>query len=158
MKAVVQRARSASLAVEARTIHQFNGACLVAFVGIEQSDASHDAQWLAEKIPNLRIFPDDAGKMNRSVLDVDGSILLIPNFTLAGNAHHGRRPSFDTAMPPDPARAFFDKFCDLIVPVCPRTGRGIFGANMQILVENDGPITLLLDSHVRRHASDPTSA
>lgn len=117
--------------------------------GFECTDTDAALPWMAEKIVNLRIFEDDEGKMNRSVLDVGGSILLVPNFTLAGDCAKGRRPSFDRAMRPEQAELMFARFVALVesrvsAPTVVRTG--IFRADMKVSLVNDGPITLVLDT------------
>lgn len=149
MRIVVQRVSGASLTVVeagAEREHARHGPGLVALVGVQTGDTPADADWAGEKLANLRIFEDDAGKMNLSVLDIGGSALLVPNFTVAGTARKGRRPSFDGAMRPPEAAAVFDLVCArtraLGVPVL----TGMFGAHMRVRIENDGPVTIWLDS------------
>lgn len=152
MKAVVQRVASASVIcnpdptpAEPRSIDRG----LLVLAAVETDDTAIDRDWLADKLVNLRIFPDDRGKMNRSVLDIAGSILLISNFTVAGDARKGRRPSFDRAMRPpqalDDFNALLRAVADFNLPV--RTG--VFAADMQVSLVNDGPITIILDSKNR---------
>jgi D-tyrosyl-tRNA(Tyr) deacylase len=148
MRAVVQRVSSASVEVEGKPVAAIARGLLV-LVGIEQTDAPRDRDWLADKLPNLRIFEDAAGKMNLSVTDIQGQILLVPNFTLAGDARKGRRPSFDNAMRPERAEP---EFAGLVAAVA-RSGvpvqTGIFRATMAVSLVNDGPVTILLDSRAQ---------
>ncbi len=147
MKAVVQRVSEAALRVGDREVAAIGApGGLVALVGLEEHDTAEDRRWMAEKIVNLRIFPDDAGKMNRSVLDLGGGVMMVPNFTVAGDASKGRRPSFDNAMKPERAREEFALLCAAVRAACPRAGQGEFGAHMHVSLVNDGPITILLES------------
>lgn len=145
MRCVIQRVSEASLDADG-TPHAAIGAGLVVLVAVVEGDTERDRDWTAEKVAHLRVFEDDAGKMNRSALEVGAGVLLVPNFTLAGDARKGRRPSFDAAMRPPGAAAAFDALADALrargVPV--RTG--VFGAHMQVRLVNDGPVTLVLDS------------
>jgi D-tyrosyl-tRNA(Tyr) deacylase len=145
MKAVVQRVASASVEVEGRRVAAISRGLLV-LVGIEQADDPRDRDWLADKLAALRIFEDEAGKMNLSAADVSGEILLVPNFTVAGDARKGRRPSFDQAMRPELAEPEFS----LLAAAVARSGvpvqTGIFRATMAVSLVNDGPVTILLDS------------
>lgn len=151
MKAVVQRVSRASLTVEDRIVAEVPApGGLVVLVGIEQRDTPDDRRWMAEKIANLRIFPDDQGRMNLSVLDLGGAVLLVPNFTVAGDAIKGRRPSFDNAMRPPRAAEEFALLAAALRAVCPRVCEGVFGAHMHIALVNDGPVTILLESPSRR--------
>lgn len=122
---------------------------LVVLVGITHGDTEEDARYLAEKIVHLRIFEDEEGKMNRSLLDVGGAVLSVSQFTLYGDCRKGRRPSFIQAAKPDEAKALYERFNQLVasygVPV--ETGR--FGAMMQVSLTNDGPVTLIIDSKER---------
>ena len=145
MKAIVQRVRSATLHVYG----EFRAECgtgLVVLAGIEVPDTERELRWMAEKIVNLRIFPDAEGLMNRSVLDVSGDILLVPNFTVAGDCRRGRRPSFSTAMAPAEASPMFDTFASLVEGFPVRVARGEFGADMLVSIGNDGPVTLILET------------
>jgi D-tyrosyl-tRNA(Tyr) deacylase len=116
-------------------------------VGVAGDDSEADARWLAEKIATLRIFEDDAGKMNRSVAEVGGAMLVVSQFTLLGDCRKGRRPSFVRAAPPEKAETLYQRFVELArghgVPVA----TGVFRASMQIELVNDGPVTLVIDSH-----------
>lgn len=151
MKAVVQRVSSARLTVDGvlRAEVPGNSGGLVVLVGLEETDAAADRAWMAEKIVNLRIFPDDEGRMNRSVLDIGGAVMLVPNFTVAGSAQKGRRPSFDKAMKPERAEGEFDLLAREVEALCPRTGRGVFRTHMSVQIVNDGPVTILLDSRAK---------
>jgi len=145
MRAVVQRVSSASVLVEGEVTDEI-GAGLCVLVGVGQGDAEEDARWLAGKVVDLRIFEDEQGKMNRSVLDVKGGVLAISQFTLFGDARKGARPGFVDAARPEVAQPLYAKFCAEVrargVPV----GEGVFRATMQVRIVNEGPVTLLLDS------------
>lgn len=148
MRSVVQRVARASVTCATPeggiTRHISRG--LVVLVGIYETDTDADRAWLADKLPNLRIFTDDAQKMNLSVLDIKGSILLVPNFTVAGDARKGRRPSFDAAMRPERAAPMFDALAtDLRAKDVP-VETGFFGGDMLVEILNDGPVTIILDS------------
>jgi len=145
MKAVVQRVLEARVRVDGETVGEI-GPGLLVLVGVGQEDAASDAEQLAAKIARLRIFEDDAGKMNRSLVDVGGGLLAVSQFTLHADTKRGNRPSFISAMPPGAARPLFDAFVAAArgegVPVS--TGR--FGADMKIELVADGPVTILLDT------------
>ncbi|MCH5162302.1 MAG: D-tyrosyl-tRNA(Tyr) deacylase [Clostridiales bacterium] len=147
MKAVIQRVLGAKLSANG-VPHASISRGLVAYVGVEQSDGEANAVAFAQKLVAMRIFSDDAGKMNLSVLDVGGDILLVSNFTLCADISHGNRPSFTGAMrPPTAASALFD-YCGDAVEDLMRGGkgsvkRGVFGADMEIEQINDGPITIV---------------
>jgi D-tyrosyl-tRNA(Tyr) deacylase len=147
MKAVVQRVSEASLSVEGRVVAAVpSPGGLVVLAGLEERDTPDDRRWMAEKLVNLRIFGDAQGKMNLSVLDIGGSILMVSNFTVAGDAARGRRPSFDHAMKPELARSEFALLCAAVRALCPRVSEGVFGAHMHVSLVNDGPVTILLES------------
>ena len=144
---LAQRTEGASLDIVVNDTRQHVGAIahgLVVYVGFEKSDADIDYAKYAEKMLNLRIFEDDAGKMNRSVRDISAGIMVIPNFTLAGNAEKGNRPSFDGAMLPADARLCFDRYCAAVQSAHPTVICGVFGADMRIAQKNDGPINIIL--------------
>ncbi|MBZ5581922.1 MAG: D-tyrosyl-tRNA(Tyr) deacylase [Acidobacteriia bacterium] len=145
MRLVIQRVTAARVVVDESTTGEI-GAGLLVFLGISKSDLSADADYLLEKLLTLRIFPDEAGKMNRSVADAGGSILVVSQFTLYGDCRRGRRPSFDEAAPPQQALTLYNYFIDSArkgpVPV----ESGVFQAMMQVRLVNDGPVTILLDS------------
>jgi D-tyrosyl-tRNA(Tyr) deacylase len=145
VRAVVQRVSEASVAVEGRTVGQI-GPGLCVLVGIARGDAAADAEWLATKVVELRIFEDDAGKMNRSLLETGGSLLAVSQFTLLGDAQKGRRPAFTAAAPPEEAQPLYDKFCALCRERGVRVEQGVFRATMQVRIVNEGPVTLLLDT------------
>jgi D-tyrosyl-tRNA(Tyr) deacylase len=156
MRTVLQRVLSASVTVDGVVRASINQG-LLALVGLEATDTDAQLSWMAEKVPNLRIFEDDQGKMNRSVLDVGGSILLVPNFTLAGDCAKGRRPSFDRAMRPEQSEPMFAKFVSMVAKAFPdiastsdphaaRVQSGVFRADMKVALINDGPITLVLEA------------
>jgi D-tyrosyl-tRNA(Tyr) deacylase len=144
MRAVVQRVSQARVEVDSKGVAQI-GPGLLALVGLETSDTEADLAWLADKLINLRIFEDPQGKMNLSVLDTKGAILLVPNFTLAGDAKKGRRPSFDNAMRPEQAEPMFNDLAKRLAAQVP-TQTGVFRATMHVTLTNDGPVTILLDS------------
>lgn len=145
MRAVVQRVSKASVEVQGRTVGAV-GPGLLVLLGVGRDDTEEDARYLAEKILHLRIFPDDDEKLNRSVLDIGGSVLAVSQFTLWGDCRKGRRPSFGEAAPPDQARNLYEAFVRCLrthdVPV--ETGR--FQETMAVHLTNDGPVTILLDS------------
>lgn len=144
MRAVVQRVTSARVEVDGEIVGAI-GLGLCVFAGAGKGDLEGDLRYVADKIAHLRIFPDEHGKMSRSVVDVGGEVLLVSQFTVYGDTRKGRRPSFDPAMPPEPARAAFDALVAMVrerVPV--QTGR--FAAAMRVCVDNDGPVTILVDS------------
>ena len=145
MRAVVQRVRRASVTVAGKVIGQI-GPGLCAFVGAGQEDADKDLAYTADKIVNLRIFNDEAGKMNRSVQDVGGGVLIISQFTVYGDVRRGRRPSFDPAMPPEQAREAYRRLVTMVRERGAEVATGEFAANMQVMVDNDGPVTILIDS------------
>ena len=122
---------------------------LLALVGFETTDADDDRRWIAEKIANLRVFEDDQGKLNLSVLDIRGSVLVVPNFTLAGACAKGRRPSFDRAMRPEHAVKHFATILGELRATGLRVENGVFRSMMKVSLVNDGPVTLWLDSSER---------
>jgi len=145
MRAVIQRVRQAQVEVEGKVVGQ-TGAGLLVYLSVGQADTESDAQFLADKLVNLRIFSDEAGKMNRSVVDTGGSILLVSNFTLHGDCRKGRRPSFDAAAEPQLAEVLYEKVAALMAQQGVKVEKGSFGAHMQVTSVNDGPVTFLLDS------------
>jgi D-tyrosyl-tRNA(Tyr) deacylase len=145
MRAVVQRVSSAGVDVDGARVAGI-GRGLLVLVGIEETDEPRDRAWLAEKLPGLRIFEDDAGKMNLSVADVKGEILLVPNFTVAGDARKGRRPSFDKAMRPERAEPEFALLAAAVAGSGVPVRTGIFRATMAVSLVNDGPVTIVLES------------
>jgi len=145
MRAVIQRVRQAKVEVDEQIVGQI-GQGLLVYLGVGKEDADADAEFMAEKLVNLRIFADEAGKMNRSVMDVGGGILVISNFTLFGDCRKGRRPGFDAAGLPEPAEALYEKVATLIAQKGVPVAKGSFGAYMQVSSTNDGPVNFLLDS------------
>lgn len=145
MRAVVQRVSSARVRVGERITGEI-GAGLLAFVGVGTDDDENDAIALARKIVELRIFPDDAGLMNRSVLDCGGALLLVSQFTLHGDVRRGRRPSFVAAAKEPPARDLFEKVGAAAASLGLEVAYGEFGAHMAVELVNDGPVTILIDT------------
>ena len=146
MIAVLQRASEGKVTVEDRITGEIDSG-LVILLGVAQGDTESDADFLADRIAGFRVFNDDQGKMNRSIRDVNGSALVISQFTLTGDWRKGRRPSFTSAAPPEEGERLYEYFCDqlrkLEVPV--KTGE--FGAMMKVSLINDGPVTFVMDSH-----------
>jgi D-tyrosyl-tRNA(Tyr) deacylase len=145
MRAVIQRVREAKVQVEGQVVGTI-GPGLLVYLGVGKGDTEGDAQFMAEKLVNLRIFADEAGKMNRSVVDTGGGILVVSNFTLQGDCRKGRRPGFDAAAEPTLAEALYEKTSELMAQQGVKIERGSFGAYMQVTSVNDGPVTFLLDS------------
>lgn len=144
MKTVVQRVLSAKVEVD----HEITGSIhqgLVILLGVEKGDTEKEGKWLVEKIANLRIFQDEQGKMNRSVCSVDGSVLIVSQFTLLADCQHGRRPAFTDAAKPDEANRLYLDFIAEFEKIGVRVQTGRFGADMQLTLTNDGPVTILLD-------------
>ena len=145
MRAVVQRVSRAQVRVD-QTVTGNIGAGLLVLLGVTHADTSSDADYLVDKIVHLRIFADEAGKMNRSLIDIVGSPLVVSQFTLYGDCRKGRRPSFDSAAPAETARALYEHFVDAArsrgVPV----ETGVFQAHMDVELVNDGPVTLILET------------
>ncbi|HJV35526.1 D-aminoacyl-tRNA deacylase [Geomonas sp.] len=145
MKAVIQRVKEAYVTVDAKVVGEI-GQGIAVLLGVEICDTVKQADWMAEKIVNLRIFSDQEGKMNLSVLDVKGSILAVSQFTLAGNCEKGRRPSFDTAAAPNEANFLYEYFMGKLWELGVPVQSGIFQADMQVGLVNDGPVTFILES------------
>ena len=144
MRAVIQRVNKASVSVDGRVVGSI-GHGLVILVGIRVGDTEAEAQWMASKIATLRIFDDEEGKLNRSVLDVGGSILAISQFTLYADARKGRRPSYDQAAPPEDAEPLIRRLVELLEAEGVPVQTGIFRAHMLVEIHNDGPVTILLE-------------
>lgn len=145
MRAVIQRISEAQVEVENKTVGRV-GRGLLVYLSVGKGDTQADAEFIADKLVNLRIFADEAGKMNRSILEVGGGILLVSNFTLHGDCRKGRRPSFDAAAEPTLAQQLYEKVAEVIAGQGATVEKGIFGAYMQVSSINDGPVTFLLDS------------
>ncbi len=148
MRTVLQRVSSASVVVESQTVGSIAHGWLV-LLGVAPTDTIPDAQWLAEKIAYLRAFNDSDGKMNLAIHDVKGSVLVVSNFTLYGECQKGRRPSFTAAARPETASPLCDEFVNAIRAHGVPAATGIFGADMQVSLVNDGPVTLIIDSPKR---------
>jgi D-aminoacyl-tRNA deacylase len=146
MRAVVQRVSRAKVTVGDRTAGEIGHGLLV-LLGVGQGDSEQGALYLVEKIAGLRIFEDEDGKMNRSVRDIGGSVLAVSQFTLYGDVRRGKRPSFDEAAPPEPARKLYDFFVEQIRAMGLRCETGRFQEMMQVELVNEGPVTILLDSN-----------
>ena len=144
MRAVIQRVSSASVRVGDTIVGQISQGIMI-LLGIEKGDAEAEADWLVAKISGLRIFSDEEGKMNRSCIDIGGALLVVSQFTLAGNCAKGRRPSFDTAAPPEDGKRLYDYFVESARRVGLPVATGIFQADMQVSLVNDGPVTFILE-------------
>jgi D-aminoacyl-tRNA deacylase len=145
MKALVQRVSEASVTVGDRIVGWIDQGLLV-LLGVEHGDGEGGAELLARKIAHLRIFEDDAGKMNRSVMDIGGGVLVVSQFTLCADVGKGNRPSFTGAAPPEHAQALYARFCDHIAAQGAPVARGEFAAHMAVRLINDGPVTIWLDT------------
>ena len=146
MRAVIQRVRHARVTVDGDVTGEIGPGILV-LLGVEADDTEQDGAWLAAKIANLRIFADDAGKMNDSLIDIAGGALVVSQFTLYGDCRKGRRPSFVGAAPPAHAEPLYERFCVQIAEAgVVQVERGIFGAMMDVELLNDGPVTLIIDT------------
>jgi len=144
MRCVVQRVSAASVSVDGEVVAAI-GAGLVAFVGIGREDSREQMQYLARKLAELRVFPDEQAKLNLSLPEVSGELLLVPNFTVLGDCAKGRRPSFDKAASPEQANALFQALAEAARGQGLKVGCGRFGAVMQVEVRNQGPVTLILE-------------
>lgn len=145
MRTVVQRVSHAQVTVNNKVVGSIDQG-MVVLVGVTHTDTEMTAQQLAQKITGLRIFDDGAGKMNQSVSDVGGGILIVSQFTLYGDVRRGRRPGFDAAAPPDHARALYEQFVAHCRQLVSRVETGIFQAKMSVDIANDGPVTLIYDT------------
>jgi len=145
MRAVIQRVRAAHVTVGGKTVGRI-GRGLLVLLGVRKGDRPDQAQALAGKIANLRIFEDDAGKMNLSAKDVAAEVLVVSQFTLYGDCSKGRRPGFDRAAPPELANELYEVFIDTVAASGLTTAHGQFAAKMLVHLDNDGPVTLLLDT------------
>ena len=145
MRAVIQRVSQASVVVAKETVGAI-GQGLMVLLGVAQGDTSKDVVYLADKTAGLRIFEDDDGKMNRSVKDIDGGILVVSQFTLLGDCRKGRRPGFSDAAPPELADTLYEEYVDVLRSQGIIIATGVFRADMQVALVNDGPVTIMLDS------------
>ena len=149
MRAIIQRVSSASVTIDGQVNGQI-GPGLLVLLGVGQGDAAEDGEWLAQKITKLRIFPDDTGQMNRSVVDIGGGVLVVSQFTLFASTRKGTRPSFNAAAAPHLAESLYNTFVAQMTSALGRpiaTGR--FAAMMQVALVNDGPVTLIIDTKTR---------
>ncbi len=144
MRALIQRVKTGKVSVDDQTIAEIARG-LVILLGVGQEDNEQQARFLAEKIATLRIFEDDDGKFNRSILDIGGAALVVSQFTLYADTRKGRRPSFTDAAPPEVAAPLVDKFADALWNLGVPTRTGVFGAHMLVEIENDGPVTIWLE-------------
>jgi len=149
MKLVIQRVKTASVKVDGKIVGEI-GSGLLVLVGFSENDTGADAAHLAKKTANLRIFQDDAGKMNRSVLDTDGAILAVSQFTLCGDCKKGNRPSFVGAAEPERGLKLYEEYIKQLRTHGPRVETGTFQASMEVSLVNDGPVTLILESTGRK--------
>ncbi|HTP52265.1 MAG TPA: D-aminoacyl-tRNA deacylase [Anaeromyxobacteraceae bacterium] len=149
MRAVVQRVSRAAVRVDGRVTGEV-GAGLAVLLGVAAEDGEGDARWMAEKVAQLRIFEDAAGKMNRSIAEVGGGVLVVSQFTLLADTRKGNRPSFVGAAPPESAIPLYEGVCLALRRRGLAVGTGVFGAHMEVELVNDGPVTILLDSRPPR--------
>ena len=146
MRAVIQRVQGAQITVDHQEVRAI-GPGLTVFLGVMRGDTERQADFLAEKIRELRIFTDENGKMNLSLMDVGGEMLVVSNFTLSTDCKKGRRPSFDMAAPPEEAKELYLRFVEQVkVSGVKKVETGEFGAHMDVLVNNDGPVTIIIDT------------
>lgn len=148
MRAVIQRVANCCVTVEGQEVGRI-GRGLLVLLGVEEGDTHRDLDYLVSKVAGLRVFEDAAGAMNLSVAEVQGEILVVSQFTLLGDVRRGKRPSFTTAARPDEAKAFYLEFCQRLQEQGIPVEQGQFQADMQVGLVNDGPVTILLDSHKR---------
>ncbi len=146
MKTVIQRVKYSSVVIDGKEVSQ-TGVGFLILLGVEQGDTTADADKLVKKIPVLRVFEDDNGKMNLSCLDIGGEIMVVSQFTLCADCSHGRRPSFTASAPPDLANELYEYFVSQLKNSgVKRVETGVFGADMKVSLNNDGPVTIILDS------------
>jgi D-aminoacyl-tRNA deacylase len=145
MKAVLQRVREAKVTVDGQVTGEI-GAGFLVLLGVGKGDTEKDVDWMVDKVAGLRVFEDEAGKMNRSLLDTHKALLAVSQFTLLADTKKGRRPSFIEAMEPGEAKRLYELYCERSQAVGLKVARGIFAADMQVALVNDGPVTILLDS------------
>jgi D-tyrosyl-tRNA(Tyr) deacylase len=149
MRIILQRVSTASVTIEG-IVHGQIGAGALVLLGVAEDDTPADGEWLAQKIAKLRIFPDDAGLMNRSVVDIGGGVLVVSQFTLFASTRKGTRPSFKAAATPALAQSLYDTFVNQMTAALGRpVATGQFAATMQVALVNDGPVTLIIDTKIR---------
>jgi D-aminoacyl-tRNA deacylase len=149
MRLVIQRVQSASVSIDGKTVSEI-GKGLLVLVGVETGDTENDMKWLVGKTAGLRIFNDENGVMNRSVLDVAGDVLAVSQFTLTASTKKGNRPSYIRAAGHELAVPLYEAYCDCLAANLGRpVGRGVFGADMQVSLVNDGPVTIIIDSRLK---------
>ena len=149
MRLVIQRVKSASVSIDGKTVSEI-GKGLLVLVGVETGDTENDMKWLVGKTAGLRIFNDENGVMNRSVLDVAGDVLAVSQFTLTASTKKGNRPSYIRAAGHELAVPLYEAYCDGLSANLGRpVGRGVFGADMQVSLVNDGPVTIIIDSRLK---------
>lgn len=148
MKALIQRVLSASVSVDGKTVGECKKGYMILFCALE-GDGEDDIDFLARKTVNLRINEDEAGKMNKSIIEIGGEVLCISQFTLAADTRKGNRPSFIKALEPEIASLYYDKYCDALRNLgVEKVDKGVFGAEMKVSLINDGPVTVMLDTDV----------
>lgn len=145
MRALIQRVRRAAVSIEGK-VHASIGPGLLILLGVSKDDTEDDIGWLTAKIPQLRIFDDGRGKMNISAIDAGAEFLVVSQFTLYADVSRGRRPGFERSALPDQARKMYEQFIAGLAQTCPGVRSGVFGAMMVVSLENDGPVTLMLDT------------
>ena len=149
MRLVIQRVLEASVTIDGTMVSQI-GKGLLVLVGVEDGDTEEDMRWLVGKTAGLRIFDDEAGVMNRSVIDVGGEVLAVSQFTLTASTRKGNRPSYIRAAGHELAVPLYEKYCEEVSAAISRpVGRGVFGADMKVSLVNDGPVTIIIDSRIR---------
>ena len=149
MRIVIQRVRKASVSIDGKEVSAI-GKGLLVLVGVENGDTEEEMRWLVGKTVGLRIFDDENGVMNRSVLDVGGDVLAVSQFTLTASTKKGNRPSYIRAAGHETAIPLYEKYCDAVSEALGKpVGRGVFGADMQVSLQNDGPVTIIIDSRLK---------
>lgn len=149
MRIVIQRVRNASVSIDGKEVSAI-GKGLLVLVGVENGDTEEEMRWLAGKTVGLRIFDDENGVMNRSVLDVGGDVLAVSQFTLTASTKKGNRPSYIRAAGHETAVPLYEKYCVAVSEALGKpVGRGVFGADMQVTLQNDGPVTIIIDSRLK---------
>lgn len=149
MRIVIQRVRNASVSIDGKEVSAI-GKGLLVLVGVENGDTEEEMRWLVGKTVGLRIFDDENGVMNRSVLDVGGDVLAVSQFTLTASTKKGNRPSYIRAAGHETAVPLYEKYCEAVSEALGKpVGRGVFGADMQVTLQNDGPVTIIIDSRLK---------